>query len=288
MKNRIIRILTIVIALNLFSIVVEPISLYAIEEDAIQDSDSLTQAFVKDLYQEILGRKADEKGLVYWNDRLVTKQNSAAEVVYAFFNSHEAINANWSDEEFIERCYKTILRREADPTGKAYWLNQLAKVMSRNAILKGFIDSNEFTQLCDTYGLERGTIQISASDYIQKDKIEAFVSSLYMNILGRIAEDDGLQYWLNQIMNAPSPKEAAIEAVTKGFLYSQEFLNRIKDEATFVDICYKTFLGRNGEERGKAYWLAQLKSGKSRAEVIRGFAQSNEFNAILESYGLMK
>ena len=41
--------------------------------------------------------------------------------------------------------------RTPDAAGKAYWVGELKKGMSRTAVVKGFAASNEFAALCKTY-----------------------------------------------------------------------------------------------------------------------------------------
>ena len=59
------------------------------------------------------------------------------------------------DEEFIARCYRTFLNREADKQGLADWTALLKKNGSREEILDGFIGSDEFTKLCAQYNIDR-------------------------------------------------------------------------------------------------------------------------------------
>ncbi|MCJ8509261.1 DUF4214 domain-containing protein [Rhizobium lemnae] len=48
-----------------------------------------------------------------------------------------------TNEEFIEAAYSTILKREPDDDGRAYWLSQLADGITREYIVRHFRDTNE-------------------------------------------------------------------------------------------------------------------------------------------------
>ncbi|MBR2067025.1 MAG: DUF4214 domain-containing protein, partial [Solobacterium sp.] len=124
------------------------------------DGKTLVTDFVKRLYQNTLQRNADSNGLSYWVDRLKNRTITAAQAVEGFFFSKEFLSANHNDAEFIHRCYITLLNRNEDASGKAYWLCRLQKDNNRKAMLKSFIESNEFTALVNQYGLVRGTIYV--------------------------------------------------------------------------------------------------------------------------------
>ena len=49
---------------------------------------------------------------------------------------------------------------------------------------------------------------------------------------------------------------------------------------------YNLCLGRASEAAGKADWVGRLEQGTSREEVYWGFANSQEFENIIASYGL--
>ena len=69
------------------------------------------------------------------------------------------MNKKISDEGYVETLYRTILGREADEAGLAGWAEQLQNSrMTRRDILKALIESHEFTGLCETYGIERGSL----------------------------------------------------------------------------------------------------------------------------------
>lgn len=254
-------------------------------------ANNLVESFVVRLYENCLNRKPDQKGLKYWVNLLETKQYTAAKVVEGFFFSNEMNNLNLSNDAWVERCYKTLLDRKSDASGKAYWLNKMKKEDKRS-ILKGFVDSKEFTNICNKYNVTKGTIDTAVSQSsptpilnqtINYDnmEIDAFVKRLYQNVLGRNAEASGLNYWKKLLLEK---KRTPTQVATEGFFTSNEFRNKNVNDNDFVDILYRTFLNREAEKQGKNYWLAKLKT-VSRQEVIMGFSNSKEFNNLIESSG---
>ena len=114
------------------------------------------------------------------------------------------------------------------------------------------------------------------------DKIDAFVDRFYKEILGREAEARGNNYWNDSLYNGTR----AASDVAKGFIFSQEFANRGVSDADYVEILYRAFFDRPGDTGGASYWLNQLSSGASRAQVLDGFLQSQEFSNLALAYSI--
>lgn len=117
------------------------------------------EAFVNSLYSDCLGRSADPTGFNDWCNKLATGQITGKQAAYGFFFSPEfqAKANSWTDTELINAYYKVFLNRSADPTGAAYWANQIAGTTNDISILfTGFADSTEFANKCASYGVTVG------------------------------------------------------------------------------------------------------------------------------------
>jgi len=110
--------------------------------------------FIKRMYTTALGRDAEAGGLNYWELMLSTGKKSPQEIAIFFFTSEEFQNQNLTDEEFLDRLYQTVLNRKADKEGSEYWLKKIEEGMSREDIIKSFIDSKEFQNLLKEYGIK--------------------------------------------------------------------------------------------------------------------------------------
>ena len=242
-------------------------------------------AFVRRLYKLCFGRPADKSGFTNWTAKLRGKEITAAKAVQGFFNSKEMKGLELPGEEWIERCYLVMMDRAGDAGGKANWIDKYESGVSNNYILKGFVESREFSAICKEYDIEAGTIALTeARD--QNIGITKFVSRCYSEVLGRKADVGGLNNWCNKILSASDQKKAAVSMASTGFFHSTEFRNRNTTNEEYVTILYRTFFGRDPDTGGYSNWLKKLKSGTSRDTVLSGFASSKEFANLLSSYGI--
>lgn len=239
----------------------------------------VSEEFITQLYKSILGRNPDADGLEYWKNKMSTG-STAADLVMGFFDSQEMKNRKLTNEQYLEYAYTAILGRAPEPSGKAYWLGELEEGVTRNCILAGFVESAEFTNLCNYFGIRKGSI----TNLLPADKNRGqtkFVVRLYRNIFNREADEWGLNDWTYRLQNGLSACD-----ILEGFIYSEEF--RINDftNEQYVEILYRTLLGRKSDAAGKADWVARLNSGQSRSQILAGFAYSPEFNALCQEYGV--
>ncbi len=155
------------------------------------------------LYYAYFLRAPDIDGLRFW----ATQLGSGATVIdvsQAFTLSDEFINTygSLSDTDFVELVYQNVLDRDADADGLAFWTGQLAAGMSRGRVMLGFSDSVE---------------NIRAMDPIVKSTM------LYVGMLGRAPEQDGLDYWAGVLRNGGS-----YTGVIGGFIRQQEYRDRME------------------------------------------------------------
>ena len=229
------------------------------------------EAFVARLYENVLGRTPDAKGLAAWVSQLTSGANGGEEVAKGFIFSSEYTKKNTSNDAFVEMLYATLLNRKSDATGKKAWVAQLNSGVSREEIVEGFIHSNEFIGICGEYG-------------IFTTAAEAFAARLYTECLGRSYDKKGLKAWADLLH---SRKIGGGEAA-KGFFFSDEFQNLKLDNKEFVTRCYRTFLNREPDAQGLANWMNVLAQSNDRASVLDGFIGSSEYAKLCVSYGIDK
>lgn len=134
-------------------------SSYGISRGAYDASIAPIEHFVSRFYTLCLERSADQSGLYGWVDNLKNQYMNGAQIANAFFFSTEFLDRNVSNEKYIELLYNTLMGRPSDDAGKAGWVNQLTNgYMERLDVLKAFIESNEFTNICNAYGIIRGSL----------------------------------------------------------------------------------------------------------------------------------
>jgi hypothetical protein len=60
---------------------------------------------------------------------------------------------NLSNRDYVANAYVALLDRQPDEGGLAAWTDVLDKGAERSKVVNGFIDSPEFSNLCQEYGI---------------------------------------------------------------------------------------------------------------------------------------
>lgn len=116
-------------------------------------------AFVARLYGICLGRIGDYDGQASWVRQLINGENSGAGVGYGFFFSPEAqARFGGVPENYVTTMYEVFLGRTPDQAGYNSWVHQLYMGASDMSIFRGFAHSQEYTNICNNYGITRGTV----------------------------------------------------------------------------------------------------------------------------------
>jgi hypothetical protein len=103
---------------------------------------------------------------------------------------------------------------------------------------------------------------------------EAFLARLYLGLLGREGDVEGLAFAAEALENGASRADVA-----RAILSSAEYGARHgapRTDAGFVEDLYTAFLGRAGDASEHGFWTAALGGGLSRAEVAAAIAASGE------------
>jgi len=247
----------------------------------VTDRNKICRDFVTRFYQLCLGREPDAGGLTYWADSLLSGSLSGANLSNQLVFSEEFRNRNVTNDEYITIMYKSFFDREADAGGRDYWMSVFDSGMSRYYVLAGFVNSEEFKNICNTYGITTGSLAITAP--VDKyPQITQFVTRFYKLCLNRMPDAAGLNHWVVQLQT----KNLAGANVAHDIVTSEEFTNRGTTNDAFVEIMYKAFFDRASESSGKAYWTGRLAAGTSRYTVLAGFVNSQEFTNICSTYGI--
>ena len=106
-------------------------------------------------------------------------------------------------EQSVSRLYNALLGRNPDNAGLNYWLGDV--MLDSNTIQgisSAFAESEEYTA---RFGAQSN---------------EQFINQLYNNILSRDADQDGYNYWVNEILNTGDRSGMIVS-----FANSQEYIN---------------------------------------------------------------
>lgn len=243
--------------------------------------NSDVNGFVTRLYEQCLNREPDNVGLDYWVNRLNTNVSSGADIAQNFIFSPEFVSRNVANDQFLDIMYTTFFNRQADASGKDYWLNKLNNGYSRFVVLAFFANSSEFTNVCTSYNINRGNIVLTKPADMHPD-VASFVYRFYSKCLGRIADDGGLNYWVGILTNGKSTGAD----LSLGFTSSTEFLSKNLSDTDYVATMYQVFFDRAPDAGGQSYWEGKIADGNSRRFVLASFVSSQEFKDLCSSYGI--
>ena len=273
---------------------------YAVECMVTVTRSDAVEAFVKRLYRTCLGREADRGGLDYWCGMIRNGQKKGIRLAGEFVFSKEFSSKNYCDEHFVEQLYPALMGRKADSGGLAYWVGNLEKGVTREAMVNDFTSSNEYKKLCSDAGIELGA-KLKDTDFGAKEgigtkpcgpcavcgeetKVVQFAERMYTVCLGRAAEANGLAYWSKGLYE----QTITGKSILNSFFLSSELKNKNLSSREYVTRIYKVMLNRSPDSGGLNYWMGRLDSGSSPTAVIDGFIDSQEFTKICTDYGIRR
>jgi hypothetical protein len=114
----------------------------------------------------------------------------------------------------------------------------------------------------------------------------SLVVHYYGAILNRYPEATGKSYW-----NAEAARVQALGAdlnevwyaLATSFFNGPEYAGFNRSDGEFIDDLYRTFLNRDSDAAGRAFWLGQFAAGLTREVVLVAFMFSDEFRAFTSS-----
>lgn len=167
----------------------------------------------------------------------------------------------------IARMFHGALLRAPDPMSLNYWIDQRNAGVSIERIGDSFASSLEFAI---AHGSQTNT---------------QFVSSLFTDILGR-APDAALTTWVNAL-NSGVSRGTVLARFSESTEYKTRFGSDIassvwdQDEgAASIARLYQATIGRHPEEYGLMSWRGRMDDGLSLYDIVPGFLNSAEFQAI--------
>lgn len=222
------------------------------------------------LYHATLGRDPDKGGIANWTSQIAWGQTTAQGVAAGFTNSPEFLKTYGAldDAGFVSLMYQNVLGRSASQGEIDAWLARMQGGQGREQVALGFSDSPEFIRntAADAASFIKGGNPANWVDDIYR---------LYLATLGREPDAGGLFGWADRLVDRVN----TLETAAAGFVASREFQNvyGTLGDAGFVSLMYQNVLGRAASQGEINAWLSRMAGGESRAEVVLGFSQSNEF-----------
>ncbi|HVS44493.1 MAG TPA: invasin domain 3-containing protein [Candidatus Dormibacteraeota bacterium] len=159
----------------------------------LSSSSEFRTDVVSHMYPTYLHRAADSAGVSYWVGQ-IGRGATFEQVELSFIGSPEYFQLHGgTDKGAVDALYKDVLGRSVDPSGEAYWVQQ--------------ISSGQMT-----------FSQLAASILSSEESRERIVQGFYQNILNRTAPQSDLAYWAGQLGNG-----ARDETIINLFVGSDEY-----------------------------------------------------------------
>jgi len=206
--------------------------------------DVVTLQGSRDAYDFVAGNSFNVNGT-----GLQTASITNAEFL-SFDNNESIALATTDDQAAALRLYQGILGRDADVAGAKVWAGAADQGVATGSIAQAFLDSFEF----------------------KADASEAFVTSLYQNLLERTApEATDVDYWSNVLASGASRADVAAT-----FALSPDAIAADQTNSEYVEGLYQSALGRASDAEGLNSWVTALFNGASRGDIAQSIVNSTE------------
>jgi uncharacterized protein DUF4214/beta-propeller repeat-containing protein len=217
----------------------------------ITQTASLTnsEAFVRQLYLDFLGRQADS-GLATWVDGLNTGQYTRAQVANSFFTNPDF----YTNAKFLSKAYIGILRRDPDGSGWWDWWGAMHAGMTPAAVMPFFLSADEYVMIY-------GSLQSNTD----------FVTALYRNILGRDPDATGLNDWVGALTSGAWTRAQLALSFVQCDEFDASTQNRIN-----TDLMYMGFFRRAPLATEISTWTTYLASNPL-TSAISQFITNTEY-----------
>lgn len=139
-----------------------------------------------------------------------------------------SVTDEWAGVQIAD-LYRKVLDRDPEAGGREYWRKQVANGMRIEDIAAYFYGSDEYFR---NHGSSH----------------RGFIAGLYDDLLGRTADRQGLEYWVDLLDRRRVSRTGAAE----------NFYASVESRGDRVDGLYDTILGRAPDPSGRRFWIDQL------------------------------
>ena len=197
-------------------------------------------------YQQFLGRDPADAGLDFHLNRLASGGDESRERV-----ARSLLYGSEGSANEVARAYQSLLRRDPEPKGGAYWTEHLR--------------TNDV--------LDLRVLLLSSDEYHRRSggTDQSWVAALYRDVLGRSAEPAGLAYWSNQ----------ASRGVSRSIIVSGFYLGR-ESLGLRTDSYYHLTLDRTPTAVERAEGIALIAAEGERALYARLWASDERFEPFFD------
>lgn len=273
----------------------------------VLQSDEYRGTLIRDYYSRFLGRNAGQGDLNAWLPAFKAGL-SDEQVISLIMSSPEYLGrAGGTNTGFVDKAYRDLLGRGADPAGRDALLLNLAQSQSgaRATIAGAITGSPEYSTriIVTTYQtvLQRGagsaeiniwlpllqssqagapgsvsaqeqfvgTVYASGEYFFQNGNTNrSWVASIYNNILGRPGSPPEVSAVLNQVLDFFG---------TQRFGVSETFIQSTESRTTFIRNAYQTYLRRAPLDQEIQNWLTLFRGGLKEEQMVGVMVGSAEY-----------
>jgi len=101
---------------------------------------------------------------------------------------------------------------------------------------------------------------------VSDEELIVDIQQLYIGILGRAADQPGLDYWVDEIESGQLTLENARASFTQQIEYTSLYGGL--DNSTLVTRIYQNFLERDPDGEGLSYWVSELDAGSINSDQL--------------------
>lgn len=240
-------------------------------EGVSEPFDSIAAQVVR-LYQAVLGRAPDGPGFADWSRRISDPADTGAglQIARGFIDSPEFRgSAPEGSEGFVRRLLHNVTGAPPDAAEVSRGVAILASGTSREEFLLDLIRDPDLARATiDTaYHHSEAGLQAQAAG-------DAF--RLVLAVTGAAPHRATFEH-ADALLAADTPPGTVAQALIDDF--GQRLKIASGSNPDFVSRLYDLILGRAPDDAGLADWVARLREGTPRADVVAGFALSDEFTA---------
>jgi hypothetical protein len=185
--------------------------------------------------------------------------------------------AGVGERSLVVHYYRSILRRDPDTGGKAFWESEAARLVAAGA------NVNEAW-----YSMAMAFFFSPEYAAFNRDNA-GFTADLYSTFFNRIPDAGGLAYWKGQL-DQGMPREVLLAE----FMFSAEFTSftqaifgnsAVRREVDAVFDFYRGLLSRLPDNGGLNYWVGQFRAAQCSGDTPQIFAQVDSISAAFVNSG---
>ena len=238
--------------------------------------------FVKHLYSSVLNKNMTTEQVSNIANKLVSGKITASGVMKAFFESDNIKNLKLSDEEFVKRLGKACFNQDLPSDKVTEYTNKLSSGTSRNELLKEFLGKTDFQNLCNTYGLTKGTYTPGKTTSTEA-LADEFVVNVHKVLFGE--DSQAISAYTNGLVNGNYTAASVIQDYIDSANFKTKVTTENMTDEQYVKTVFKAVLQRDPTSAELSEYLGKLDSSNKIA-ILEDMFNLKEFTVLCNEYYL--